>query len=88
MRAGILIMQDKKPARGVVILLKHDRLVLLTSHLDRRQAARLIQRERRRLYPLKFFPVTPTVAAATIQKINLSGVLQNRGSWMGCVCPD
>ncbi len=68
-------MKREKPQSGVVVLLSQSRVVLLTSDICRREAARLIQHEKKRHRPLKFFPISAAQAAAAIQRINQSGLV-------------
>ena len=68
-------MKCEKPQSGVVILLNKNRLVLLTSDVCRRDAARLMQHEKKWHRPLKFFAVSAARAAEAIQRINQSGLV-------------
>ncbi len=68
-------MLDEKRKRGVVVYLSEDKLVLLTSEISRREAARLMKHERKIHHRLKFFPVQAAVAAEAIRKLNHSGIV-------------
>ena len=68
-------MKCEKPQSGVVILLNKNRLVLLTSDVCRRDAAHLMQHEKKWHRPLKFFAVSAARAAEAIQRINQSGLV-------------
>ena len=68
-------MLAEKGKRGVVVYLNEDKLVLLTSEISRREAARLMKHERKVHRRLKFFPVQAAVAAQAIRKLNHSGIV-------------
>ena len=68
-------MQDKKNQTGVVVLLDHARLILLTAEVPREEAAHVIRKTRKAHRAIKFFPVKASRAAATIQKINRCGIV-------------
>jgi len=68
-------MKHEKPEWGVVVLLQRDHLVLLTSDVQRAEAARMMWRAKKVHRPMKFFPVGAGIAADSIRKVNRSGIL-------------
>ena len=71
-------MNNKKSEWGVVVLLRKDHLILLTSDVHRSTAARMMWEAKKVHRPMKFFPVKAGTAADTIRKINQSGILGAR----------
>jgi hypothetical protein len=68
-------MKREKPEWGVVVLLRRDHLILLTSDVHRTEAARMMSHAKKIHRPMKFFPVPAGTAADSIRKVNQSGIL-------------
>jgi hypothetical protein len=73
---NIGIMRHDRHNEGVVVLLRKDKFVLLTSNVHRVEAARLIRWERKVHHPLKFFPMPASQAAAAIHRLNHSDLVK------------
>jgi len=69
-------MFREKDKWGVVVVLENERLVLITGEIGRDEAARFIRSARPVFPAIKFFPVQADKAAATIHRINQSGVVR------------
>lgn len=62
--------EAKKSQTGVVVYLKDCRVRILASDVLRPTAARIIRLAKRKLSPLKFFPVSAREAERVVDRVN------------------